>query len=120
MADKWTALHTFFNSFGITAYDENTVPEEASFPYMTYEAAISDFDNFKVPITASLWYLSNSWEGVSQKAEEISNAIGGGYGVRYTGGRLWITKENPFAQRMGEPSNEMVRRIVLQLGAEFQ
>lgn len=120
MADKWTALNTFFNSFGITAYDENTVPDDAVFPYITYEAAISDFDDMKVPLTASLWYLSNSWAEISQKAEQISVAIGGGYGVPYAGGRLWITKESPFAQRMSEPSDALIRRIVLQLGAEFQ
>ena len=119
MADKWTALHTFFNSFGITAYDENTVPDEAPLPYITYEASTASLDE-KVPIAASIWYRSNSWAEISQKAEEISEAIGGGYGVKYDGGRLWVTKATPFAQRMAEPSDYLIRRIVLQIGIEYQ
>lgn len=119
MADKWTALNTFWNSFGLTAYDENTVPEDAELPYITYEASVAQLDE-KLLVNASLWYISNSWTEISQKAEEISDLIGGGTGVPYDGGRLWITKEAPFAQRMGEPSNSQIRRIVLQVDAEYQ
>ena len=117
MANKFTALNTFWNSFGLTAYDENTVPDGAVMPYITYETAVGGLD--KVPLTASLWYRSTSWKDISEKALAISDEIGGGYGVRYDEGRLWITKENPFAQRMSEPSDDKVRRIVLQVTAEY-
>lgn len=119
MANRWTALQTFWNSFGIPAYDENTVPDGAVLPYITYQAAVSDFDN-RVLLTASLWYRSTSWAEISEKAEQISDTIGGGYGVRYDNGRLWITKENIFAQRMSDPSDDKIRRIYLQVIAEFQ
>lgn len=119
MADKWTALNTFFNEFGITAYDENTVPESAEMPYITYEAQTASLDETLL-LSASIWYRSNSWADISQKAEEISNSIGGGFGVSYDDGRLWITKAAPFATRMSEPADEQVRRIVLQITAEFQ
>ena len=117
MANKFTALNTFWNSFGLPAYDENTVPDGAQMPYITYESRIGDID--KIPLTASLWYRSTSWEEISNKALDISADIGGGKGVRYDDGRLWVTKETAFAQRMSEPSNDMVRRIVLQVTAEF-
>ena len=119
MADKWTAQNTFWNSFGINAYDANTVPENATLPYITYEARTADLDE-QVLVTASIWYRSNSWTEISQKAEEISDYIGGGTGVSYGTGRLWITKETPFAQRMSEESDPLIRRIVLQVIAEFQ
>lgn len=119
MADKWTALNTFWNSFQLPAYDENTVPEDATLPYITYEASISDLDE-KVPLTASVWYMSNSWAEVSQKAEGISDLIGGGFGTSYDGGRLWVTKSFPFATRLEEPTNPQIRRIVLQINAEYQ
>ena len=32
---KANAIYNFWNSFGITAYEENTVPEDAIFPYIT-------------------------------------------------------------------------------------
>ena len=119
MTDKWTALQTFWNSFSLPAYDENTVPDDATLPYITYEAKVAEIDE-KVPLAASLWYRSYLWGEISQKAAEIENSIGGGSGVVYEGGRLWITKSAPFAQRMTEPSDPQIRRIVLQITAEFQ
>ena len=119
MADKWTAINTFWNGFGLKAYDENTVPGNAVMPYITYSASISMLDE-PVYMSASIWFRSNSWTEVSQKAEEISNYIGGGAGVAYDGGRMWVTKASPFAQRMAEPNDLQVRRIIIQITADFQ
>lgn len=117
--DKWQALNTFWNRFDLLAYDENTVPDGAALPYITYMASTGEIDE-PIYLTASIWYRSNSWTEVSQKADEISNYIGGGAGELYDGGRLWITKSVPFAQRMSEASDYQVRRILLQVNAEFQ
>lgn len=118
--DKWQALHSFWNSFGIPAYDETTVPDDAVEPYITYEAGTSSIDEV-VMLTASLWYRSNAWNSISAKADEIANFIGdGGASVQYDNGRLWIIRGDTFAQRMAEPSDDMIRRIVLQIYAEFQ
>ena len=117
--DKWQALQTFWSSFGITAYDENTVPDNAPYPHITYNASTAELDE-AVYLSASLWYRSNSWAGISPKAEQIAEYIGGGAGVKYDSGRLWITKGVPFAQRMPEESDLQVRRMVLQVNAEFQ
>lgn len=119
MADKWTAIQTLWSSFGLTAYDENTVPDDAVLPYITYSASVGELDD-AVYLTASVWYRSNSWTEVSQKAEEISDLIGGGFGVRYDGGRLWVTKASPFAQRLAEQSDPQIRWIILQVTGEFQ
>ena len=119
MADKWSALNTLWNGFGLKAYDENTVPEDAKMPYITYEASTAGLDE-KVFLSASLWYKSNSWAEISRKSEEISDQIGGGIGVMYDNGRLWVTKASPFAMRLEEPSDSLIRRIVLQIGAEYQ
>ena len=119
MADKWSAIHTFWNSFGLPAYDENTVPESASLPYITYAASVAGLDE-SVYMTASVWYKSNSWAEISRKTEEISDLIGGGYGVGYDGGRMWVVKGAPFGQRMFEQTDKEIRRIVLQITAEFQ
>lgn len=119
MADKWTAVNTLWNGFGITAYDENTVPNGAAMPYITYSVSVAGLDE-PVYLSASLWYRSMSWEDISKKAEQISEAIGGGAGVAYDGGRLWVTRGDPFAQRMSEPEDGTVRRILLQVKGEFQ
>lgn len=118
MADKWTAINTFWNSFDIPAYDEHTVPDDATMPYITYEASITDFDD-KIILGASIWYHGTSWQPISEKSLEISDRIGSGESVLYDNGRLWITKGSPFAQRLSNNDTPDVRRIFLQINAEF-
>ena len=45
-------LHSFWSSFGLTAYDENSVPDDAVLPYITYSVSYDSFDN-NVSLTAS-------------------------------------------------------------------
>lgn len=117
--NEWTALDTFWSSFNLPAYDENTVPDDAVMPYITYEAAIGGLGDI-LQLSASLWYETTSWAGISQKAKEISEYIGTGCGESYENGRLWITKALSFATRMNEPEDNNVRRIVMYINAEYQ
>lgn len=112
--DKWQALQAFWGSFGIPAFDTSSVPSSAEMPYITYEAGKSEFDE-NVALTASIWYYSESWAAISQKADEISRAIGNG-GIVTNG--LWIKRGIPFAQRMSDP-DARIRRIVLNIEVEF-
>lgn len=117
--DKAQALHSFWSSFGIPAYDENTVDPDAVMPYITYEASTDSFDK-TLPLTASIWYHSTSWAAISQKADEIATAISyGGVMQPFDGGAVWIGRGSPFAQRMGDDSDSNIRRIVLNITAEF-
>ena len=43
--DNEQAYRAFWASFGLNAYDENTVPEDAELPYITYEYAENGFDD---------------------------------------------------------------------------
>lgn len=40
---KAAALHSFFSGFGLTAYEENSVPDDAVFPYITYSLTTDSF-----------------------------------------------------------------------------
>ena len=111
--DKWQALHSFWAGFEWEAYDQSTVPDDAGFPRITYEAATHGFDDYPWQGTVSLWDRSTSWAAISHKADEIGAALGrGGVYEPYTGGAVWITKGSPWAQRMGD-DDDMIRRIVL-------
>ena len=117
--DRWQALQTFWAGFGLTAYDENTVPSTATYPRLTYSAMTGGIGE-SVSLMASIWYRSTSWGDISRKADEISNAIGhGGVLVGFDGGALWITRGTPFAQRMGDPNDTMIRRIVIMAYGEY-
>ena len=41
---KAAALHQFFSSFGMMAYTSTSVPEDAVFPYLTYELITSAWE----------------------------------------------------------------------------
>ena len=118
--NKAQALHNFWSGFGITAYDETTVPDNAPFPYITYAVETDSLDNV-VLMNASLWYKSYSWAEIQTKAEEIAEAIVKMQPptIELDTGRLYITKGTPFAQRMSEPADDTVRRILLNISAEY-
>ena len=116
---KAAAIYQFWNSFGLTAYEENTVPDDADFPYITYQLVTDSFDR-EVPVTASLWYRSESWTAINSKTEEISANIGlGGKIIKCDGGRIWIKRGQPFAQNMGDESDDLIKRKYLNLTFEF-
>ena len=89
-------------------------------PYITYNGATDSWD-YLVPTTASLWYRETTWANISQKAEEIAKAIGeyGYYTVPVYGGYMVVRKNNVFAQRMDDPNDDSVKRIILSIMVEF-
>ena len=115
--DKWQSLQTFWESFGIPAYDESSVPDNAVMPYITYTAEASGFETILL-LTASIWYHSRSWIEVSQKADQIAQTLASYYLVKMDGGYLFLTQGSPFAQRMKD-DDDSVKRIFLNVMAEF-
>lgn len=116
---KAAAIYQFWNSFGLTAYEENTVSDDAKFPYITYQLVTDSFDH-EVPVTASLWYRSESWTAINAKTEEISQKISrGGKIISCDGGAIWLKRGQPFAQNMGDESDDLIKRKYLNITAEF-
>ena len=116
---KAAAIYQFWNSFGLKAYEENTVPTDAVFPYITYQLVTDSFDR-EVPVTASLWYRSESWTSINSKTEEISRKISrGGKIIACDGGAIWLKRGQPFAQSMGDESDDLIKRKYLNITAEF-
>lgn len=119
--DKAQALHNFWSSFGLPAYDENTVPENAPERYITYNVSTDSIDNV-VNLYGNIWDVNTtSWEFVSQKAEQIAQYLVTKNPVSFgiDNGRLYLAKGTPFAQRMSDPSSDRVRRIYINIQAEF-
>ena len=116
---KAAAMYQFWSSFGLTAYEENTVPDDAAFPYITYQLVTDSFDR-EIPLSASLWYRSESWTGINAKTEEISQKISrGGKIMPCDGGAIWLKRGQPFAQNMGDESDDLIKRKYLNITAEF-
>ena len=115
---KAAAIYNFWNTF-LTAYEENSVPTDATFPYITYQLVTDSLDN-DVQMTASLWYRGSSWTQANAKAEEISQTIGrGGKILKCDNGRIWIKRGTPFSQNMGDDTDNLIKRKYLNITAEF-
>ena len=116
---KAAAIYQFWSGFGLTAYEENTVPTDADFPYITYQLVTDSFDR-EIQLTASLWYRSESWTVVNAKTEEISQKISrGGKIIPCDGGAIWLKRGQPFAQNMRDESDDLIKRKYLNITAEF-
>jgi hypothetical protein len=116
---KAAAIYQFWSSFGLTAYEENTVPEDAAFPYITYQLVTDSFDR-EVAATASLWYRGESWTDINEKTEEISKKIGAsGKKIAVDGGGIWIKRGQPFAQNMGDESDDLIKRKYINISIVF-
>ena len=116
---KAAAIYQFWSGFGLTAYEENTVPTDAVFPYVTYQLATDSFDR-EVATTASLWYRGESWTAINAKTEEISKKIGAsGKKIAVDGGGIWIKRGQPFAQNMGDESDDLIKRKYINISIVF-
>ena len=105
--NKAQTINSFWNSFGIPAYDMYTVPTDAQMPYITYEYVEDNFDN-TVILSASIWYKSTSWQGVSEKAAELKTDEG----------YIYIARGTPFMQRLSD-TDDTIRRIYINLQVEY-
>ena len=116
---KAAAIYQFWSDFGLTAYEENTVPTDAAFPYLTYQLVTDSFDR-EVAATASLWYRGESWTAINAKTEEISKKIGAsGKKIAVDGGGIWIKRGQPFAQNMGDESDDLIKRKYINISIVF-
>lgn len=124
--DKIEALNAFWNSFDIPAIDEQSAYDKPTleqmqidYPYITYEVAEDGFDA-PVAIGGDIWDKSTSWARVTRIAAQIGDALGrGGLIFPYEGGAIWITRGSPFSQRLSAENDDNVRRIHININAEF-
>lgn len=110
------AIHAFWSSFGWATYDENSVPDDAGFPRVTYDVVEAEFDD-KATMSANLFNKSTSWGALQEKLDEISTEIGrGGKVIKIDDGAVWITKASPFARRSSE--SDTIKAIIININAE--
>ncbi len=121
--NKAQALNGFFMLFGIPAYEENSVPSDATLPYITYQLVDGFFDG-ELPISLSVWDINgnghSALKSVVDKGYEISAKIGrGGVFIKCDGGAIWLKRGEPFSQIMGDPDNADIKRNYINLTAEY-
>lgn len=115
-----SAYKDYWLSFGLPVYDENTVPDTAQMPYITYQYNENGFDDGEVFLSVSLWYKGYSWLEADLKAAEIKRDIQGfgGKVIKCDEGYIWLKRSSPFIQRVNDP-NENIRHVLINVAVEF-
>jgi hypothetical protein len=116
---KQGAVYDFYSKFGIDCYEENSVPHDATFPYLTYDISVGGFDT-KVATNVNLWYRETTWKNANAKENEIYNYLGiGGVYVTYDDGAIWFNRGEPFSNHLGDDSDDMIKRILINITLEY-
>lgn len=117
---KGAALHQFFNNFDIPGYPTTSVPEDAVFPWLTYEVVTGSIENGENSVAVNLWYYGESEAIPSAKAQEISDYIGpGGKVIPVDGGYIWIKRGSPWCQNLTDENNRNIKRRYLNVTVEY-
>ena len=116
--DKEQTLQAFWSQFGVPAYDQGTVPDDAPLPRITYEVITDNIGSSNI-LSASIWDRSQSWKSVTDILHQIEDKVGrGGQTLHCNGGIVWVNRGVPFAQRMTD-TDDTIRRILISIEVEF-
>ena len=114
MTNTAKALYQFFSSFGLDAYVEYNVPDDATLPYITYQLIEPDWSDSGT-IYARVWYRSTSYTAINAKVDQIRAAIGEGLSLPTPSGAVYLSKGSPFAQNMPMEGDDTLKVIYLNL-----
>lgn len=116
---KGAALQQFFERF-MTAYAVSSVPDDAVFPYLTYEYVTDAWDGGEVGLTVNLWFYTESEAIPNAKVMQISEAIGsGGINLKCDDGFVWLKRGSPWAQSLSDDTAPGIKRRYLNVTAEY-
>lgn len=117
---KAAALQEFFERFSLPAYVATNVPEDATFPRLTYSPVFDSLTGGPVSIDVNLWYRSESEVEANSKAQELFKRIGdGGVTIPCDDGIIWINRDSPFCQNLADPDDSKIKRRYILLTAQY-
>lgn len=125
--DKFEAQQAFWSSFGVTAFEENSVPDKPTLKelgisdYITYQKVNGVFGAVSM-IAPNIWTRSATWDRADALQLAIQRRLeNGGEQIFYDGGMIWATPEDgtSFAQGLGDPNDDMIKRYRLAVVLQF-
>lgn len=90
-------LKTFFGSFDIPAYTLQSVPDEVTLPYITYQLVEPEW-NEQASMYCQVWYPKKQLSDLLTKADQIVEAIGTGKEFAQEGGYIVLYPSTPLIQ----------------------
>lgn len=116
---KGAALHQWFSQF-MTAYPSTAVPDDVTFPYLTYDLIVDAWDGGEVGLTVNLWFYTESEAIPNAMAEGLSKYIGlGGVTIPCDGGYIWLKRGHPWCQSLTDDTSPTIKRRYLNVTAEY-
>lgn len=97
MTDTATTLYSFWSSFGIPAYPEYNIPDDAEMPYITYEIVEPEWRS-QTNAYARVWYRDTSYVSIARTLDSISQRIGEGLMLPSGSGFILLFKDTQFIQ----------------------
>ena len=116
---KAQALQAWFEQF-LPAYPTSNVPNDAVFPWLTYELITGSWESGEIGLTVNLWFYTESEAIPNKKAQDIADVIGmGGCMVVYDNGALWLKRGSPWCQNIADESDSNIKRRYLNITVEY-
>lgn len=114
MVNTATALYSLWSSFGIPAYPEYNIPDEAEMPYITYEIVKPDW-RYQSNTHVRVWYRDTSYVSITNILDAISRRIGEGLLLPLSDGFLILFKDMQFIQFQPYEADDGVKVAYLSL-----
>ncbi len=120
MATKAAAFHAWIQgASGLAAYSASSVPEDAAFPYVTYEWAEGAWGDEGVSVLANMWFKTESEAAPNAAVSRLGRNLGlSGRLLPCDGGGMWVRRGTPWAQSVPD-EDASVKRRYLNLEIEF-
>ena len=116
---KGAALQSFFDSI-MTSYAASSVPENATFPYLTYDFITSAWNGGEVGLTVNMWFRTTSEKEPNAAVDKLSKAIGlGGVQIPCDDGVIWLKRGSPWAQSLTDETDKTIKRRYINVTAEY-
>lgn len=112
-----TALYNFFSGFGIPAYNESTVPDDAELPYIVYQLVEPEWDGRTIMYVRVYYKNKTSNFAAMQKADEVAGAVGPGIRLGFDGGYVVLRPETPLIQQLPSENDIHGALITLQINS---
>ena len=97
MDDTAKTLYEFWSSFGIAAYVEGYVPDDAQMPYITYRLVQPEWRS-QASTYARVWYEDTSYKAITAKINDIESRLGEGIQISCGDGFILLFKDITFVQ----------------------
>lgn len=113
--DKSQALYKLWSeATGLPAYEENSIPDSAQLPYVSYQSQRDSLGYALFP-HATVWSNKDSYGELDSVIEAVEAYIGTGKVIPIDNGSLFVCKGSPFAQRLTDDTGAKGYLINIQI-----